>query len=62
MWCSLLHINVLLRKPICADALYEAHQAGGHLYQSGRHGGAAAGPDLRELGVRSRRSAISVHC
>lgn len=43
--CSLLHINVLLRKPICAVALYEQHQAGGHLYQSGRHGGAAAGPD-----------------
>ena len=61
--CSLLHINVLLRKPICADALYEAYQAGGQLHQSGRYGGAAAGPDpAGSWACASRRSAISVHC
>ncbi|MFR5640725.1 MAG: response regulator [Butyricicoccus sp.] len=59
--CSLLHINVLLRKPICADALYERIKLAVTCTSRGDTVEQRLAQILRELGA-SRRSANSVHC
>lgn len=50
--CSLLHINVLLRKPICADALYERIKLAVTCTSRGDTVEQRLAQILRELGMR----------
>ena len=52
--CSLLHINVLLRKPICADALYERIKLAVTCTSRGDTVEQQLAQILRELGMREQ--------
>ena len=52
--CSLLHINVLLRKPICADALYERIKLAVTCTSRGDTVEQRLAQILRELGMREQ--------
>ena len=58
--CSLLHINVLLRKPICADALYERIKLAVNCIGRGDAVERRLAQILRELGMREQTSGY--HC
>lgn len=58
--CSLLHINVLLRKPICADALYERIKLAVTCTSRGDTVEQRLAQILRELGMREPHDWLSV--
>lgn len=60
--CSLLHINVLLRKPICADALYERIKLAVPVPVGETRWSSGWPRSCASWVCASRRSAISVHC
>lgn len=60
--CSLLHINVLLRKPICADALYERIKRRSPVPVGETRWSSGWPRSCVSWVCASRRSAISVHC
>ena len=58
--CSMLHINVLLRKPICADALYERIKLAVNCTGRGDAVEQRLAQILREMGMRE--STIGYQC
>ena len=63
--CSLLHINVLLRKPICADALYERIKLAVNCTSRGDTVEQRLAQILRELGADVRtinRTTVEIDC